>query len=360
MKKIITKMLIIAGALGMVACSDENDEPVLPNPDKPTVTEGAFVLNQGTYGLQIEGSLTLIDYNSNSASQGVFQKANNRSLGATPQGAVVYGSKIYIAVYESNTIEVVDRTTFKSVKQISLSEREGQNPRSLVAKDGKVYISMYNGYVSRLDTLSLDIDKSVKVGPNPEIIAIKGDYIYVPNSDGLNWQIGFGTTASKISIKDFAVVKTFTVGLNPTQFVSNGTNLYLLCKGNYGDVPATIYAIDDSDNMSAIAEGTLMDIADNKLYYINAPYGAPEIKYSVLDITTGQTSDMISDKGVDSPAAIGVDPINGNIVITSYSMDNGWASYTTDGYAKVYDSTGNPLKEYTTGVGPCAVFFNYK
>lgn len=359
MKKTTSLMLFTAFALGLSACS-KDDEPNLPNPDAPTVAEGAFILNQGNYGKQIEGSLTLIDYSSKSAAQNLFQRVNGRSLGATPQGAVVYGNKIYLAIYESNVIEIIDRNTYKSLKHISLSDAEGQSPRALVAKDGKVYVSMFNGYVSRLDTLSLAIDKSVKVGPNPEIMAIKGDYLYVPNSDGMNWQNGYGTTASKINLKSFEVEKTFNVGLNPDQFASNGTDLFLLCKGNYGDTPSKIYRLDNNDNSTEIGEATLMAIKDNKLYYINAPYGATDIPYIIYDIESGTKTNMLSDNGVDNPAGLGVDPVNGNIIVTSYSMDNGFASYTTDGYAKVYSSNGSLLNRYDVGVGPCAVFFNYK
>lgn len=359
MRKEIKMMLVASASFAFVACSSD-DEPQAPNPDQPTATEGAFVLNQGNYSKQIEGSLTLIDYNAASAQQGLFQKANGRSLGSTPQGAVVYGDKIYLGIYGSNIVEIIDRITYKSVKQISLSEAEGQSPRSLIAKDGKVYISMYNGYVSRLDTLSLAIDKTVKVGPNPEIMAIKGDYLYVPNSDGMNWAVGYGTTASKINLSSFTVEKTFTVPLNPCEFASNGSDLYLLSKGNYGDVASKVYSIDDNENAKEVAEATLIALKGKKLYYINAPYGAEEITYAVYDGANATTSKMVSDSGVDSPAGLGVDPLNGNIVITSYSLDNGWASYATDGYAKVYDSTGNFLKRYDVGVGPCAVFFNYK
>lgn len=360
MKKFPKFLLMAVCSLGFVACGSDDDEPNLPNPDEPTVAEGAFILNQGNYNKQIEGSLTLIDYSSSTASQNLFQRANGRSLGSTPQGAVVYGGKIYLGIYGSNVIEIMDRNTYKSVKQISLADAEGQSPRSLVAKDGKVYISMYNGYVSRLDTLSLAIDKTVKVGPNPDIIAIRGDYLYVPNSDGMNWQNGYGTTASKINLKSFTVEKTFTVGLNPTEFASNGTDLFLLCKGNYGDIQSKIYRIDNNDSSSEVAEATIMAIKDNTLYYINAPWGATEIAYTTLDTKSGAKSNMLADGGVDSPAGLGVDPVNGNIVVTSYTMDNGYASYATDGYAKVYSAGGMFLKRYDVGVGPVAVFFNYK
>ncbi len=361
MKKYFSLMLIAASTLCFTACNND-DEPdkSKPNPDLPTNIEGALILNQGNYDKQIEGSFTLIDYAATSSYQDLFQRANGRSLGASPQGGVVYGDKIYLGIYSSNTIEVIDRNTYKSVKQISLTNSEGQSPRSLIAKDGKVYVSMFNGYVSRLDTLSLEIDKTVKVGPNPEVMAIRGKYLYVPNSDGLNYKVGYGTTASKINLDSFTVEKTFEVGLNPAQFASNGSDLFMLCKGNYNDVPAVIYRLDNDDKYTEVAKATIMTVKGDNVYYINAPWGVEEITYAVYDIASGSTKKMLGDSGVESPCGLGVDPVNGNIVVTSYSMDNGKASYTTNGYAKVYDQNGTFMRRYEAGVGPCAIFFNYK
>lgn len=297
MRKNLLYALCCVFTLGISACSNDDPNPnpdpdpdpipnpnpnPTPEPDKDPESLGLFVLNQGNMGYAIEGSLTCFDYATASAQQNLFQTANDRSLGNTPQTAVAYGSHIYIGVYESNTIEIINRWTFEEQKQISLADAEGQSPRSMVAKDGMVYISMFNGYVSRLDTLTLEIDKNVKVGPNPDIIAIRGNYLYAPNSNGMDFP-NYGTTASKIDLSSFTAT-TFTVGLNPTQFASNGTDLFLLCKGNYGDVASKVYRVGDDDSLAEIAEATFIAIDDDDLYYINAPWGAPSIAYKKYDI----------------------------------------------------------------------------
>lgn len=359
-KSILWSAMLLFACVGFTSCSDDDDNGKTPNPEAPSVSEGAFVLNQGNMGNKIEGSLTYLDYATGMASQNVYQNANGQSLGNTPQCAVPYGSKIYLGIYESNVITVIDNKTFKTIKQISLNANEGQSPRSLVAKDGKVYISMYNGYVSRLDTLSLAIDGNVKVGPNPEIIAIAENKLYVPNSDGMNWQGKYanGLTASVIDIPSFKVVKTIAVGLNPTKFCSNGKDVFLLCMGNYNDVKSKIYQLLSDDSLKEIAEANLMDVKDNKLYMINAPYGVSTVQYTVYNINNSSVTDMLSDEGVDAPAALAVDPVSGKIIITSNPLDNGNISYSLAGYAKEYDANGQFVRRYNVGVGPAVIFFN--
>ncbi len=364
MNKLIIKGLILpALILGLASCSGDDDDPRPVNPDVPTISSGAFVLNQGNLRNKIEGSLTYIDYATDAASQNMFQNANGgMSIGNTPQCAAIYGSKLYIGLYESNVINVVDKTTMKLIKQISLSANEGQSPRSMVTHGGKVYLSMFNGYVSRLDTISLAIDGNVKVGPNPETMALVGDDLYVPNSDGMNYQVGYGTTASVVDIRSFTVRKTLTVGLNPGKFVTNGTDLFLLCKGNYADVASKIYQVSTSTGESTeIAEASLLTISGKKVYMADAPYGAfgSDVKYMTYDLTTRTLAPWTPDTYVDSPVEIAADPINDNIIITSYILDGGRAGYSLPGYACRYTDGGKMLRRYEVGVGPAFIFFNF-
>ena len=106
--------------------------------------------NSSLYMYDIEKDEVVPDY---------FLAQNGRGLGDTAQDMIVYGDKMYIAVYGESTIEVTDLKA-KSIKQV---KTEGQ-PRYMVSEGGKVYISYYNGYVDRLDTASLEVEAKVKVG----------------------------------------------------------------------------------------------------------------------------------------------------------------------------------------------------
>ena len=136
--RLIAYAFIAATMTGFTSCSDD-DEPMPKDPDFPTLSSGAYVLNQGSYSKKIEGALNVIDYTTATIADDVFTKANNRSLGSTPQCGIAYGGKIYLGMYGSKTIEIIDRYTYKSVQQIRLDEStQGQSPRNMVAKEAAV------------------------------------------------------------------------------------------------------------------------------------------------------------------------------------------------------------------------------
>lgn len=344
---------------GLTSCSDTKEEPSMPDGDNPTVSSGLFVLNQGNYYSGIEGSLNMIDYSDGASQTEVFQKANGRSLGSTPQCGICYGSKVYLGVYDSNTIEIIDKNDYKSIRQIKLPESgySGSGPRSMVATGGKVYISMFDGYVARLDTISLHIDASVQVGPNPETMAVYNGKLYVPNSDGMSMSGSFGTTACEIDLGNFTVTQTFNVPENPVQFMANETGLYLLCNGNYYDVEAKIYKIDPGVGHETIDNATVAAICGNYIYYVNDPfYGTGHADYKQYNLKTREISDWTIERP-EYATSIYYDDLAGRIAISSLRYyGNIWPSYDQPGYVAVYDTNGTHLKDYDCGVGPSCIF----
>ena len=83
-----------------VAC---NDVPV---------ESGWLVLNEGLFQ-QNNSTLSYYNTSNQSVTQQTFFNVNNRGLGDTGNDMVRYGSKIYIAVNVSGTIEVIDANNFQ-------------------------------------------------------------------------------------------------------------------------------------------------------------------------------------------------------------------------------------------------------
>lgn len=354
--------IALLSATAFTSCDDNPDiEPVI---DPVEVSDGVFVVNQGNYYSNIAGTLTYVDFDSKTATQKAFAAANSGMvLGDTPQDAIVYGSKLYIAVYDSNIIRVVDRKTLSLIKDIQPGSGSvpGSNPRYITAHEGKLYISMYDGYVAKLDTVALNIENSVKVGPNPDGIAVFNNRIYVANSDGMNYLAGYanGKTVSEIDIATFSELRKIPVGLNPGQVAATSAGVYVICRGDYSSIPSTLQAINADGSTTDICTATLMCATESALYYIDSPVdGGGTTAFSRRAADTGATVSYSIDR-ISAPAAIGVEPVSGNIFITAYTMgDYGYADYNAPGFMNHYDENGNFVARYDVGLSPCAIAFN--
>lgn len=374
MKKYLLGLaVLLMGTAVMTSCSDDNDGPETYLQEYST---GAYVVNSGNMYNKIESSLTAIDYASSTATQKVFKAANGRPLGDTANDGIVYGNKIYLAVDQSNTIEVIDKKTKQSIKQIKttdlLGNAEGVHPRHIIADGGKVYFTTYGGYVAAVDTTDFALQKKWKVGSYPEGLVIGNGNLYVANS---NYGAGGGNISCINLSNDNVETKNIEGVNNPTSIYYASNVLYVL-DNQYYDASYNAYgenalrAVSFAEGKSQkVADGnyavcvtpsatTRMDVVRPYFYVLNAPFGStPSVSVLVAGSTQVQTM-TLSEMPV-SPCGIFADPLNGHIFVLSNRLgDNGYANYSDNGYVVEYDSAGQKLHEYETGVAPCAMFFD--
>ena len=365
------------GTAVMTSCSDDNDGP---ETYLQVYSTGAYVVNSGNMYSKIESSLTAIDYASSTATQNVFKTANGRTLGNTANDGIVYGNKIYLAVDQSNTIEVIDKKTKQSIKQIKTTEllgnAEGAEPRHIIAGDGKVYFTTYGGYVAAVDTTSFALQKKWQVGSYPEGLVIAHGNIYVANS---NYGKGGGNISCINLANDNVETKNIEGVNNPTGIYYASNVLYVL-DNQYYDASYNAYG-ENALRAVSFAEGKSQKVADGNyaacvtpgatttartsveevrpyFFVLNAPFGGtPSV--SVLAAGSTQPQAMTLSEMPVSPCGIFADPLNGHIFVLSYKMgDNGYADYNGNGYVVEYDRAGQKQHEYETGVGSCAMFFD--
>lgn len=380
MKKYLLGLaVLLMGTAVMTSCSDDNDGPETYLQEYST---GAYVVNSGNMYNKIESSLTAIDYASSTATQKVFKAANGRPLGDTANDGIVYGNKIYLAVDQSNTIEVIDKKTKQSIKQIKttdlLGNAEGVHPRHIIADGGKVYFTTYGGYVAAVDTTDFALQKKWQVGSYPEGLVIGNGNLYVANS---NYGAGGGNISCINLSNDNVETKNIEGVNNPTSIYYAAGLLYVLDNPVYGPAPDYAATGENSLRTVSFAEGKSQKVADGNyavcvttgaattartsvemvrphFFVLNTPYGGtPSVSVLVAGSTQAQAM-TLSEMPV-SPCGIFADPLNGHIFVLSYKMgDNGYADYNGNGYVVEYDSAGQKQHEYATGVGPCAMFFD--
>lgn len=289
-KKIFFYLSLFA-ALFITACSDIDNPDDTPDP--PKEAKALLILSEGSMNGN-NSTLARYDLSTSSVDKNYFNTINQRGLGDTGNDMFLYGSKVYIAVSGSSTIEVIAAATGKSIRQIDMKMEDGtgKQPRQIAAHDGKVYVTSFDDTVTRIDTASLQVDGSVEVGLDPDGIVIKNNKIYTANSGGLSYlgEYDYDNTVSVIDIATFTEEKRIEVGTNPINLQADSQgDIYVSIAGNYLSydpenyvAPAFKRINPSNGNVETIEEVESPDrfvIADNKAYIISGSYGVP---YKVL------------------------------------------------------------------------------
>lgn len=339
---------------------EDKGEPIAPDvPEKAAIAlSGAYVLSSGSQGSN-NSSLTYYNFATKEIEPDLFTKTNNRGLGDTANDILIYGSKIYIAVYGSSVIEVTDLQG-KSLKQITSDTSDPLHPRYFTYNEGKVYVSLYGGYVARLDTASLAIEAKVKVGRNPEQIAIAHDLLYVANSGGAdhNTEVGYDKTVSIVRLSSFTEKKKLDVVTNPGNLVrDNQGDIYLISLGNYGDILNTFQRIDtekEEVKPVEVTNATEMASVGDKLYLMYSQYDAnwqqtiSYISYDAMNESVISTNFITDGTAIAKPYKLSADAASNYIFVTE-------SDYVTNGNVYAFNFDGKLQFMFEAGLNPVKV-----
>ncbi len=358
MKKIIFSLMAFT-ALFLASCSDV-DNPIENN--IPKEAKKLLILNEGGMG-QNNSTLAQYDLESGVLDKNYFLTVNKRGLGDTGNDMLRYGSKIYVVMNVSSTIEIIDGKNGKSLKQIAMKTADGKSkqPRRVAAYGGKVYVTSFDDTVTRIDTLSLSIDGSATVGRDPEGICIKNNKIYVANSGGLDFETGnYDTTVSVVDIKSFKEEKKIEVGKNPVHiFADSQGDIYVATSAIWQGWTKVADASLKKINVSTEKVETIENIQPNKLTYVNdkayiiiddysqsliTVYDCLNEKIAIQNFITDGTK-------IPTPYNISVDAFSGDVFLTE-------TDYTNPGNVHCFDK--NRKLKYSlkaVGINPTFVAF---
>lgn len=289
----------------------------------------------------------------------MFSAVNGQSLGDTPQNGIAYGSYIYVPVFGSNLVWVLHRETLNIAHAIQTTA-----PECLCADKGYVFVSNNTGHVSRIDTLTMSIDRTLAVGPNPVGLTTLGGKLYVAISDGYNYDNNYanGKRLAVVDIKDFALAGTIEVGLNPGQVEKDAHgNLFVLCRGNYMDVQPEVQKIDPLTGsvQKGFAVASFMAVGHSVLYTLNVQSdyvnNTATVTSAAIDTRSGNLVKaplFNEDEEPASPVSIQVDTENGILYVCA---DRGPMDYDKSGLLFRYNAQGELLHRFEVGIHPCGV-----
>lgn len=359
-KYLLSIAVLMAATISFTSCDDDDDCPTCP-PPATIVQNGVYVINEGSYSSKINGTLDFLGYdvanNTYSMTRNIFESVNGRSLGGTPNDALIVGDSVLcIAVADEKRVEFVNTTTKKAYAAVSID-----TPRELAYESGSnyLYVSSYTGKVYKIDMTTRTIaGESEKVGANLEGIAVAGNKLYVCNS--CNPDYTYNKNVVELNASTLAKNQDIEVVDNPVDVINAGSAIFILSMGNYADKPATVQMLKDGQ-LSTIGNAIMMAYDANlkRLYMVNVIYNKDyTIKrrdYMVYDLNTNTTSTFLQEASAFLPYSIAVNPVNSDVFISAQVESAeypGSASYNTDGKLYRYSSAGTLLGTYDCGVNP--------
>lgn len=361
-KYLLSIAVLMAATISFTSCDDDDDSKTCPTP-ATIVQNGVYVINEGSYYSQINGTLDFLGYDvakgTYSMTRNIFEDVNGRSLGGTPNDALIVGDSVLcIAVANEDRVEFVNTITKKASTAIKI-----EKPRELAYESGSnyLYVSSFTGKVYKIDMTTRTIaGESAVVGANLEGIAVAGNKLYVCNSCSSDYTTYYKNVV-ELNASTLAKNQDIEVVDDPVDVINAGSAIFILSMGIYDDKdkPATVQMLKDGQ-LSTIGNATMMAYDANlkRLYMVNVIYNEDyTIKrrdYMVYDLNTNTTSTFLQEASAFLPYSIAVNPVNGDVFITSITKnpDTGKADYTADCKLYRYTSAGTLLGTYDCGVNP--------
>jgi YVTN family beta-propeller protein len=231
-------------------------------------------------------------------------------------------------------------------------------PRSLATANGKIYVSLFDGHVAQIDTLTMAVEKSVTVGSNPDGIAFANNKIYVANSGGLAAKPD--STISVIDPISFTVTKTIKVAVNPTIIKADAYgDLYVISNGS-DYMTYTLQRIDATTNSVTVIPNIHpinMAIDGDNAYMFSFGYDADfntinktYIQYDVKNEKAVSSSFIATDAIVKTPYSVSINSTTKDIYI-------GETDYMNTGKMYCFGADGIFKFSFATGLNPAKVIF---
>lgn len=344
-------ILLLSFIVLIISCN-KKDFPPTPEPVKPA--QGLYILNEGNFNKN-DATLSYYDFATAKVTNDFYALVNNRQLGSTANDAIIYGNKMYIVMNGSNEITIVNKNTaeFKG----KAHRGDFWSPRYVVPYKNKILVTAYNNTLSVIDTTIFTTDKVIKVGANPEGVAVVGDIAYVVNSGGLNDVPD--STISIVDLKKGEEISKLVVGLNPFMIVAGyNDKLYVSTRSYWKDekyIP-TIKVIDSKTNQvikTIDVTGSKMAYYNNKIYTYDYDYKTQKATIVVIDSKTDNvlTNEFATDgKTAQIPYGIDIDEKNGDVYIAD-AVD-----YVSPGMVHCYDQSGR--KKFSFSLSPQGYYPN--
>ncbi len=352
-------LLLLAG------CSKDpiREKPVdPPSPPPPpgdttrvTYKHWIFVINEGNYSWA-NASVSYIDNTTDSVYQDIYQSANNHGLGDVAQSMKIMGNKGFIIVNNSNRIEVVSLTDFKTITSITGFD----SPRYLEFVDSsKAYVTNMKKNISVVDLKSMTVVRTIPTPYWTENLLHYGQFMFVTCIGSFNEpSADRKAQVYIIDTRTDMITDSILMGKEPVSItVDRKDKIWVICSGGYDNFEApTLKRIDpqlmvvDKSFTFPVQQGVPSRLCINPtgdtLYFINGgvfqmPANATELPASPLIPANGHLF-----------YGLGIHPVSGQVYVSDA------VNYVQSGYIfKCSQSNGQVIETYKAGRIPGSFCF---
>lgn len=270
-----------------------------------------------------------------------FLCQNGRGLGDLAQDMIIVGDKLFISVSESNTIEVVDVLSGKSIKQINMGNRY---PRYLASDGNKLYVSCYTPHsVVRIDINSYTIDGTCELTDcmQPEQLCILNNKLYVCSSwqSSSNGAYEYDNHIAVVDLLSFSMIDRIPVGFNPNRIrTTNNNTLIVSYMGDYDTKPSGCALVNVNSREIRnlpVALANFDMINDNQVIGYSTDYDETwnsVTSFFMVNLSTLTSTPILSNYAFKNPYGIFVSP-DGNILVCDgpYGSTGDIACFNPDG-----------------------------
>jgi YVTN family beta-propeller protein len=338
-------LLALAGSLFLTACDPDKEED--PQVSLPAPSERVYVVNEGNFNSPT-GEISL--YNTSLlqvTSAELYNSVNRSALGDNLQSMTIIGTKAYLAVTASDSLNVVTLADFRHSAGLHLKQ-----PRYLVAVSAtKAYVTQWNGYTATgtvgivdLTTNRLTGTISTGLGVQPEQILLgKNGLVYVTNMSS-----NFLTVINPATDAVQAPIATPSGPKNIVQ--DNAGNIWVLCNPYVGTTDHII-------RFNPATPATQTDIAFPNDYRNGNLRINPAGDQVFVSLATGTYQLPLTATALPATPVIrrnfyglGIDKDNVLYAATPRG--------TANGYVARYTSTGTKIDSFQVGKYPNGFVFN--
>jgi hypothetical protein len=210
---------------------------------------------------------------------------------SAPNKMAFYSNYVYVVITYENALQKID--LFSKEERSMIYFENGALPNDVVidTQNHFAYVSGNGtGKVYKVDLSNDSVIGSVSVGQAPQGMEIADGKLFVANT-GFNvndytYQAG---TVSVIDLETFSNIHTIETDINPTGIKKIGSNIFVVCTGNYVDVLGNVdvYNYSTYESVTQISfetsiGGIAYDEASGR-FFIGSPMGSGVFVCSAAD-----------------------------------------------------------------------------